>query len=73
MAGLFDSTDRSVEAHIVYAGLGVVAVIICAIIFVILDVKDFHLSDLGIAIGSIMTGSGVGAVGQGIQSRITPP
>lgn len=70
---MVDSTDRTVEPHIVMMCWSVVAIIICAILIAWLKPEVFSFAGMGAALGTtIGVGGGLGAAGQGLQSRITP-
>lgn len=68
---LVDSTDKSIDQTIVFTGIGLLTIIICGIIWVCLDAKDFQISGLGVAIGSLLGGGGMHAAGTGIQSGMS--
>lgn len=66
---LFDSRDRSVEAHIVLPCLGACSLIVLAAYHVICLHNPFDASGLGQGLGCVMGGGGLAAAGQAVQNN----
>ena len=71
MDKLFNSQDRTVEAHIVFVGLAILFVGVVALIVAVLKPEVFHINDLGASFGWIMGGGGAYAGGQAAQTRLS--
>jgi hypothetical protein len=69
LARLFDSGDRSVEAHIVLAAVGVLAFVGLAAYGVMWLGQHFDPAAYGQGLGLAFAGSGAAAWGQGAQRR----
>lgn len=70
LARLFDSTDRTVEAHLVLASLGVIAFVALAAYGVVWLGHQFDPAAYGQGLGLAFAGSGAAAWGQGAQRRV---
>jgi len=69
---LFDPSEKSVEPHVVFILWGVLAIIAYSLIQICLAPTSPHISEFGIALGSLLGGGGVYAGGTGIQSKSDP-
>lgn len=69
LARLFNSADRSVEAHLVLSSIGVLAFIALAAYGVVWLGHQFDPAAYGQGLGLAFAGSGAAAWGQGAQRR----
>ena len=66
---MFDSRDKSVEAHIVLMSLAIVSLIMLAAFHVLYLKQAFDPNAYGQGTGWILGGGGAAAAGQGMQRR----
>ena len=69
LSRLFNSSDRSVESHIVFTFLALIATIAYTGWHLIVLHNPFAAADFGQGVGVILGGGGVAAWGQGSQSK----
>ncbi|MDE2099140.1 MAG: hypothetical protein KGL39_17935 [Patescibacteria group bacterium] len=72
-AKLFDSSDRTVEAHIVLPAFAILAFIAFSGMDVILLRHAFNPDSYGQGVGWLLSGGGIGAIGQGMQNKMQGP
>lgn len=72
LAALFNSNNRTVEGHLVFSFMAVIALIVLAGWHVIALHNPFDASSFGQGVGATLAGTGAAAWGQGKQNKDAP-